>query len=113
MVANKGRYKFRQYIKDKPTKWGMKVWVLADSGTGNTWNYEVYKGSEGKPVSGLGYQVVMNLCSHLFNQGYNFVGHDLLLVFSSSIMHCTEIQSFSNVLSFLFVVEVVQCSLLA
>ena len=27
MVRNKGRYAFRQYIKDKPTKWGMKIWV--------------------------------------------------------------------------------------
>ena len=26
MVRNKGRHSFRQYIKDKPAKWGMKVW---------------------------------------------------------------------------------------
>ena len=34
MVQNKGRYSFRQYIKDKPTKWGIKIWVIADSATG-------------------------------------------------------------------------------
>ena len=36
MVRNKGRHSFRQYIRDKPTKWGMKLWVLADSSTGYT-----------------------------------------------------------------------------
>ena len=44
MVRNKGRYSFRQYIKDKPTKWGMKIWVLAESTTGYTYDYEVYTG---------------------------------------------------------------------
>ncbi|KAG8235976.1 hypothetical protein J437_LFUL017912 [Ladona fulva] len=29
MVAFKGRHHIKQYIKNKPTKWGFKVWVLA------------------------------------------------------------------------------------
>ena len=63
MVRNKGRYSFRQYIKDKPTKWGMKIWVLAESTTGYTYDYEVYTGrSNVKSVTGLGYDVVMKLC---------------------------------------------------
>ncbi|KAK6976570.1 piggyBac transposable element-derived protein 4 [Biomphalaria glabrata] len=36
MVRNKGKYAFRQYIRDKPTKWGMKLWILADSLSGLT-----------------------------------------------------------------------------
>ena len=39
MVANKGRYNFRQYMKDKPVKWGMKIWVLACSLTGYSWDF--------------------------------------------------------------------------
>lgn len=70
MVANKGRYSFRQYIKDKPTKWGMKIWVLADSITGYTWNFDVYLGKRENTGFGLGYTVVMNLCKNLFRQGY-------------------------------------------
>ena len=31
MIPFKGRLAFKQYIKDKPTKWGIKVFVLADS----------------------------------------------------------------------------------
>ena len=38
MVRNKGRYAFRQYTKDKPTKWGMKIWVKgAKLGGGGWW----------------------------------------------------------------------------
>ena len=31
MVTSRHRSGIRQYIKDKPTKWGIKLWVLADS----------------------------------------------------------------------------------
>ena len=44
MVRNNGRYSFRQYIKDKPTKWGFKFWVLADSLTGYTYDFDLYLG---------------------------------------------------------------------
>ena len=40
MVQNKGTgryYGFRQYMKDKPTKW-----VLTDSLTGPTYNFDLY-----------------------------------------------------------------------
>ena len=36
MVASKARVFKKQYIKDKPTKWGFKFWVLADSKNGYT-----------------------------------------------------------------------------
>ena len=76
MVKNKGRYGFRQYIRDKPTKWGMKLWVLADSVTGYTYDFDVYLGRNAK-VSGFGlaYDVVMNLVKSLLNQGYHLF-HD-------------------------------------
>ena len=51
MVANKGRYTFRQYIRDKPTKWGMKIWVIADATTGYTYDFEVYTGKTGTVLS--------------------------------------------------------------
>lgn len=34
MVAHKGRSVHRQYMPAKPTKWGLKVWVVAESVTG-------------------------------------------------------------------------------
>ena len=34
MVKHKGRSRFVQYMPAKPTRWGLKVWVLAESVTG-------------------------------------------------------------------------------
>ena len=34
MIKFKGRLGFKQYIKNKPTKWGIKVFVLSDATTG-------------------------------------------------------------------------------
>ena len=66
---NKGRYSFRQYIRDKPTKWGMKLWVLADSSTG--YDFDVYLGKNTASSGfGLAYDVVMNLVKSIVNQGY-------------------------------------------
>ena len=44
MVKSKARSGIRQYIKDKPTKWGFKLWVLADSQSGYTVDFNVYTG---------------------------------------------------------------------
>ena len=74
MVKSRHRSGIRQYIKDKPTKWGIKLWVLADSSNGYTIDFNVYIGkAAGREVSanGLGYDVVMKLMNPFFNQGYH------------------------------------------
>jgi hypothetical protein len=43
MVKYKHRSGMRRYIKDKPTKWGIKR-VLADSANGYTYDLDVYTG---------------------------------------------------------------------
>ena len=70
MVRNKGWYSFRQYIQNKPTKWGMKLWVLEDSSTGYTYKFDVGK-STATSGFGLAYDVVMNLVKSIVNQGYH------------------------------------------
>jgi hypothetical protein len=48
MVLFKGRLAFEQYMPFKPTKWGLKVWVLTDAETGYILNFEIYCGSKGE-----------------------------------------------------------------
>lgn len=74
MVKSRHRSGIRQYIKDKPTKWGIKLWVLADSSNGYTIDFNVYIGraaGRGVSVNGLGYDVVVKLIQPFLNQGYH------------------------------------------
>lgn len=71
MVKSKGRSGIRQYLKDKVTKWGYKLWVLADPDTGYTVQFSVYTGRRVQPgPHGLAFDVVCDLCSSYFDQGY-------------------------------------------
>ena len=44
MIRFKGRLYFIQYMPKKPTKWGLKAFVLADSKTGYTFRWHLYTG---------------------------------------------------------------------
>jgi len=44
MMGFKGRLYFIQYMPKKPTKWGMKAFVLADSSSGYTHTWRLYAG---------------------------------------------------------------------
>jgi hypothetical protein len=46
MVGFKGRLSFLQYLPRKPTKWGMKAFVLADSSNGYVYNWKLYTGKD-------------------------------------------------------------------
>ena len=50
MIGFKGRLWFVQYMPNKPTKWGMKAFVLADSATGYTYNWRLYTGTKKKKI---------------------------------------------------------------
>ena len=73
MVGFRGRLSFLQYCPMKPTKRGIKVWVLACA-PGYVYSFNVYTG-KGDIVSsgtgqGLGASVVLNLTEPLHGQGY-------------------------------------------
>lgn len=73
MVRSKHRSVIQQYIK--PTKWGIKPWVPADSSNGYTYDFDKYTGcrnADQEPSeNGLGYDVVMKLARPFANQGYH------------------------------------------
>ena len=70
MIGTKCRIGFLQYLPKKPTKWGVKVWVLADAKSGYVCNFQIYTGREESPHTtfGLGYRVIMYLMDKLLDK---------------------------------------------
>ena len=71
MISLKGRIIILQYAPKKPTKWGMKAFVLADSITGYNCNWKLYTSMYGKSIKaeillnqfmslGLPYNIIEN-----------------------------------------------------
>ena len=73
MVRSKAHFSFKQYIRNKPTKWGFKLWCLCNAKNGYTIRFSVYRGKTGEVVSGngLGYDVVFSLMTDYLDQGYS------------------------------------------
>lgn len=72
MIPFKGRLSFKQYIKNKPVKWGIKAFVLSDATNGYVYKMQVYtgKGMETtEPEVGLCSRVVLDLMSGLEHLG--------------------------------------------
>ncbi|XP_040004641.1 piggyBac transposable element-derived protein 4-like [Xiphias gladius] len=62
MVAYKAKTGMTQYMKAKPTKWGYKLFVLADPRNGYTVDFSIYTGKSDIPFGhGLSYDAVMSL----------------------------------------------------
>ncbi|XP_060784757.1 piggyBac transposable element-derived protein 4-like [Neoarius graeffei] len=62
MVATKARIRMKEYMKYKTTKWGYKLFVLADSQSGYTCDFSIYEGkAQCLSDSRLSFDVVVNL----------------------------------------------------
>ena len=69
MLKWRGRLFFCIYNKDKPTKYGIKAYILADSASGYCWNMDIYHGkrkSIKETVTGL----LTNICLGLEHSLY-------------------------------------------
>ncbi|XP_072342411.1 piggyBac transposable element-derived protein 4-like isoform X1 [Scyliorhinus torazame] len=72
MVAYKGRLYFKQYAPAKPTKWGLKVWMVCEAETGYCLNFNIYTGRRRTLAqNSLGYDVVMDLCHPYFHRNHH------------------------------------------
>ena len=70
MVESKARTKFQQYMKDKPSKWGLKYWVISDpSAYTKDFNLYLSAAQSGRSEHGLAYE----LCSCRYSQSWHFL----------------------------------------
>ena len=66
MVGTRCRIGFIQYMPKKPTKFGIKIWALAEARTGYCQQFQIYTGKTGDTQeNGLTYRVVTDLLSPL------------------------------------------------
>ena len=72
MVQHKGRLSFKQYIKNKPVRWGIRLWVLCKAKTDYVFNFQVYLGNdEGAVEYNLALRVVKHLLSLIEDKYHN------------------------------------------
>ena len=67
-----GRCRFRMFIPSKPGKYGLKMWIMADSETFYCADAQLYAGKVGnQPDVGQGTRVVLDLTSSISGSGRN------------------------------------------
>ena len=75
MIGTRCRISFLQYMPKKPTRFGIKVWVIAEAKTGYVLDFAVYTGAtDGKKAKNLGQRVVLKLMEQ-----YQGIGHCLFI----------------------------------
>jgi hypothetical protein len=74
VIPYKGYCFIRQFMPDKPIRFGIKVWMLASSKSRFIWKMEVYFGEgTGTSEHGLGYHVVERMMTGLENRDHYLV----------------------------------------
>ena len=67
MIKFKGHSQMKRYIKNKPIKWGFKVWERCGASSTYLYDFDIYTGRKNQPELGLGEQVVLQLTRSLQN----------------------------------------------
>jgi hypothetical protein len=81
-IGYKGRIVFKCYNPQKPTKWGLRVFVLANSKTGYIFAFEPYFGapttdSLDRPELPFTARIVLHLCSKILPSTDNTTGYHI------------------------------------
>ena len=86
LVTFRGRCPFRQYIKSKPGRYGIKIWAICDSRNSYAWKMEVYAGkgaSESREIQ-QDERVVLTLTQEVEKSGRNI----MCSLLSASVENC-------------------------
>ncbi|XP_026487924.2 piggyBac transposable element-derived protein 4 [Vanessa tameamea] len=95
MVLWRGRLQFRQYFKNKRHKYGIKLYVLAES-EGTVLNFQIYGGA-GDDTSGIGHtqKIVLKLLEEKLDSGHSiymdnyYNSYDLAIKLLERQTYCT------------------------
>jgi len=85
LFPTKARYRFTQFMPNKPYKFGIKFWILAEVKSKYCLNIKPYLGKDEQRVDSLGTHTVMKLMEPYLGRGYNvttdnfFTSQDLAL----------------------------------
>lgn len=101
MVPHKGHLSFKQYIKNKPIRWGIKLWVLCKAKTGYVFNFQVYLSKEdGHVEQHLAHRVVKHLIltienkfHHLYMDNFYCDPHLFLELERKQVLACGTIRA--------------------
>ena len=59
----------KQHVKNKPIKWGFRMWCRCCSLTGYLYEADMYTGKKAKTETGLGESVILQLTEGLSENG--------------------------------------------
>ena len=101
MVPHKGRLSFKQYIKNIPIRWGIKLWVLCEAKTGYVYNFDVYLSKEeGNVEQNLARRVVKQLVTliekkyhHLYMDNFYYDPYLFMELEEKKILVCRTIRA--------------------
>jgi hypothetical protein len=83
MVSYRGQVKFRVYMPNKPDKYGIKIFMLADSMNRYVMNLQIYLGKEGnKPEKEQGKRIVLDLVKDCVSSGHNITPDNFFASYS-------------------------------
>ena len=100
MIKFKGKHYMKQYMRNKPIKWGFKVWCRCCSETGYLYDFNFYTGKKINTEVGLGESVVKDLvlglegtCCRVYFDNF-FTTIDLIAdLLDKKILACGTIRS--------------------
>ena len=71
LLGTRCRIGFVQYMPKKPVRFGVKIWVLADSKQPYVMDFQIYTGKDERtPEEGLANRVIEDLLSPLYDRGH-------------------------------------------
>lgn len=72
IIPFKGRTNMKVYKPNKPHKWGLNCWNVAESCTGYVWNTELDQGKRNNETEVGMYKSLVNpMCQPLFDKGHH------------------------------------------